>query len=118
MVGGFQATLRNSWPVATARGPRINWYCTVFGSGSVNHGSRELILALDRAGADVTIEEPFERFENPVLFPDAFEENYALHNPAQYARLQELRAKRPHDPPYTTVRFIVSRAETSPYQLM
>ncbi len=107
-------------PAAAPRpsGPRINWYCTVFGSGSVNHGSRELILALDRIGADVTIEEPFSRFENPVLFPDSFEENYARHNPLQYARLQELMSKRPHDPPYTTVRFIVSRADTSQYQLM
>ncbi len=107
-------------PVSPSRpaGPRINWYCTVFGSGSVNHGSRELILALDRAGADLTIEEPFPRFENPVLFPDAFEENYAEHNPLQYARLKELLSRRPHDLPYTTVRFIVSRAETSQYQLM
>lgn len=99
------------------QGPRINWYCTVFGSGSVNHSSREMILALDRCGADLTVEQPFSRFENPVLFPDGFEEAYALHNPDEYARLERVLARRPHDPPYTTVRFIVARPEHSPYQI-
>lgn len=97
---------------------RINWYCTLFGSGSVNHCSRELILALDRNGADVTVEEPFDRFENPALFPDGFQEDYALRNPEEYETLTRIAAKRPHDGDFTTLRFIVSRPEHGPYQLM
>lgn len=105
-------------PPARTGGVRINWYCTLFGSGSVNHCSRELILALHRCGADVTVEEPFERFENPALFPDGFEEDYAARNPEAYYTLKQIAAKRPHDGDYTTVRFIVSRPEHGPYQLM
>jgi glycosyltransferase involved in cell wall biosynthesis len=97
---------------------RVNWFCTLFGSGSVNHCSREMILALDRVGADVTVEQPFGRFENPALFPDGFEEDYARRNPEAYAALRRIAAKRPHDRDFTNVRFIVSRQEHSPYQLM
>jgi glycosyltransferase involved in cell wall biosynthesis len=58
------------------------------------------------------------RFENPALFPDGFEQDYAQHNPEAYGTLRGLAAKRPHDRPYTTIRFIVSRPEQAPYQLM
>ncbi|MBM3270186.1 MAG: glycosyltransferase [Candidatus Sericytochromatia bacterium] len=105
-------------PAPRPAGVRINWYCTLFGSGSVNHCSREQILALDRMGADVTVEEPFPRFENPALFPDGFEQDYAAANPEAYEALRRIAAKRPHDADYTTVRFIVSRAEHGAYQLM
>ncbi len=105
-------------PTARQEGVRINWYCTLFGSGSVNHCSREQILALDRMGADVTVEEPFSRFENPALFPDGFEQDYAQRNPEAYQALRRIAAKRPHDKDYTTVRFIVSKAEHGAYQLM
>lgn len=105
-------------PPARSGAVRINWYCTLFGSGSVNHCSRELILALERNGADVTVEEPFERFENPALFPDGFEQDYAHQNPAAYEELRRIAAKRPHGGDFTTVRFIVSRPEHGAYQLM
>ncbi len=123
---GFEAvaSLWRDWlkeieaPPARPAAVRINWYCTLFGSGSVNHCSRELILALERNGADVTVEEPFERFENPALFPDGFEQDYAVRNPAAYDILKRVAARRPHDGDFTTVRFIVSRSEHGPYQLM
>ena len=105
-------------PASVSLAPRINWYGTLFGSGSVNHVTREMVLALDRCGADVTIEEPFQRFEKMALFPDGFESNYAQRNPQEYERLIALRNKRPHDAPFTTVRFIVSRPEFRKFELL